>query len=185
MISKPNSYLLICMYCKDRAVKGVPQHQSIPGLTESHAHELKTTAINPFLFQQSLNVWVAPLLSSIVGNGATTREQFCAEKWGVTLQQKRPRGQTLCWHCLMTCHNQSSPWPSPAPASIPTSSELHHSWTLLGFFFYPTRKVNTFWQWNTESLLQRIQINHSLSFKIWHPAWHQGRQSLHHSSGQK
>lgn len=169
------------MYCKDRAVKGVLQHQSIPGLTESRAHELKTTAVNPFLFQQSLSVWVAPLHSSIVGNGATAREQFCAEKWGVTLQQKRPRGQTVL--ALPDDHNQSSSWVLLLPQSLLLlNSTIHvHFWGL----FLPCQESEYFLTWNTESLLQRTQINHSLSFKIRHPAWHQGRQSLHHSSGQK
>lgn len=171
------------MYCKDRAVKGVLQHQSIPGLTESRAHELKTTAVNPFLFQQSLSVWVAPLHSSIVGNGATAREQFCAEKWGVTLQQKRPRGQTLCWHCLMTTTSLLLDRVLLLPQSLLLlNSTIHvHFWGL----FLPCQESEYFLTWNTESLLQRTQINHSLSFKIRHPAWHQGRQSLHHSSGQK
>lgn len=34
------------MHCKDRAGKGVLQHQSIPGLTEDHGRELKTTSVN-------------------------------------------------------------------------------------------------------------------------------------------
>lgn len=58
---------------------------------------------------------------------------------------------------------------------LPLNSTIHvHFW----IFFCPGRKLNTFLKWNTESLLQRIQINLSLTFTIPHQAWHQGRQWL-------
>lgn len=68
---------------------------------------------------------------------------------------------------------------SPASALpeslLPLNSTIHvHFW----IFFCPGRKLNTFLKWNTESLLQRIQINLSLTFTIPHQAWHQGRQWL-------
>lgn len=123
------------MHCKDRAGKGVLQHQSVPGLTEDHGRELKTTSDN--------HVFVPTISECLSCSPSLFRGRKQSSHWGTILcwEMRSDLAAEEAWRAdSVLALPDDLPQPvfslteSPASAWIPTPSELHHSCTLLDFF---------------------------------------------------